>query len=232
MTSTPGPLSTPVRRLPVRAAIGRTLLRVARWRKVGSAPGTGIFIGAPHTSNWDWVITLLVLWSDHVSPRILIKRELFWWPMGPVLRALGGIPTDRGSRGGGLVQRLVEQARSSEDFVLVIAVDGTRKKTDHWKSGFYRLAQATGLPITLGFVDGPTRTAGLGPTMHVTGDVRADMDVIRAFYADKHGVHPGRGSTPLLREEGAAPDSATADGAAPDGSGPAGEPDTTSGPPA
>lgn len=188
---------------------------------MGSAPGTGLFIGAPHTSNWDWVITLLVLWSDHVSPRILIKRELFWWPMGAVLRALGGIPTDRGARGG-LVERLVEQARSSEDFVLVIAVDGTRKKTDHWKSGFYRLAQATGLPVTLGFVDGPTRTAGLGPTMHMTGDVRADMDVIRAFYADKHGVHPGRGSTPRLREEAAAPDGATAAGAAPDGSAPDG----------
>lgn len=211
MTSTPSPApgptpaapQAPSRRLPVRAAIARTLMRWTRWRKVGSAPRTGIFIGAPHTSNWDWVLTLLVLWSDHVSPRILIKRELFWWPLGPVLRALGGIPTDRGSRGG-LVERLVAMARGAEDFVLVIAVDGTRKKTDHWKSGFYRLSQATGLPITLGFVDGPTRSAGLGPTMHLSGDVRADMDVIRAFYADKHGVHPGRGSTPRLREEDAA----------------------------
>lgn len=203
MTSTPDPENTPTRRIPVRAAIGRTLLRWARWKKVGSAPGTGIFIGAPHTSNWDWVLTLLVLWSDHVSPRILIKREMFWWPMGPILRALGGIPTDRGARGG-LVQRLVQMAESSEDFVLVIAVDGTRSRTDHWKSGFYRLSQATGLPITLGFVDGPTRTAGLGPTMHLTGDIKADMDAIRAFYADKHGVHPGRGGTVRLREEDAA----------------------------
>ncbi|EYR64343.1 acyl-phosphate glycerol 3-phosphate acyltransferase [Actinotalea ferrariae CF5-4] len=189
--------------MPVRSALARGLLRAARWKKVGTAARTGIFIGAPHTSNWDWVVSLLVLWADHVSPRILIKRELFWWPLGSVLRALGGIPTDRGAGGGGLVKRLVEQARSEDEFVLVIAVDGTRAKTDHWKSGFYRIARATGLPITLGFVDGPTRTAGLGPTMHLTGDVRADMDVIRAFYADKHGVHPGRGSTPRLREEDA-----------------------------
>lgn len=187
--------------MPVRRSLARAALRLARWRKVGTAPRTGIFVGAPHTSNWDFVLTLLLLWSDGVQPRTLVKRELFWWPLGPVLRALGSVPTERASRGG-LVERLAAEALEAGDgFVLVLAADGTRTRTDHWKSGFYRLAQATGLPVVLGFVDGPTRTAGFAGTLEVTGDVRADMDRVRAVYADKRGVRPGRGSTPRLREE-------------------------------
>lgn len=191
--------------MPVRRAIAAVLFRLIGWRKVGTLPRTGIFIGAPHTSNWDFVLTLMVLWTDGIPPRLLVKREVFWWPLGPVLRALGGIPTDRSGHSG-LVERLVAEARADHSFALVIAPDGTRHQTDHWKSGFYRLAQATGLSVTLGFLDGPTRTAGVGPTIHVTGDMRADMDRIRPFYADKHGVRPGRGSTPrLLGETGAQP---------------------------
>lgn len=184
----------------VRSALARTLLRLAGWRAVGDLPRTGIFIGAPHTSNWDFVLTVLVLWRARVAPRVLVKRELFWWPLGPVLRALGALPTERGT-GAGLVARIVEQAGRDATFALVVAPDGTRRRTDHWKSGFYRIALATDLPVTLGFIDGPTRTTGVGPTIRLTGDVAADMDTIRTFYADKRGVRPGRGSTPRLREE-------------------------------
>lgn len=188
----------------LRRSLARTLFRLSGWRKVGTAPSTGIFVGAPHTSNWDFVLTLMVLWADGVQPRLLVKQEIFRGPLGWLLRRLGGVPTDR--RGGsGLVDRLVTEAREQESFVLVLAAEGTRRPTDHWKSGFYRLALATGLPVVLGFVDGPTRTAGVGDeVLHVTGDVTADMDRIRAFYADKRGVRPGRGSTVRLREEGPA----------------------------
>ena len=192
--------------MPVRRAVAALLFRLIGWRKVGTLPRTGIFIGAPHTSNWDFVLTLMVLWTDGIPPRLLVKREAFWWPLGPVLRALGGIPTDRSGRSG-LVERLVAEAQADRSFALVIAPDGTRHKTDHWKSGFYRLALSTGLTVTLGFLDGPTRTAGVGPTIHVTGDMRADMDRIRPFYADKHGVRPGHGSTPRLLGEDDAPGS-------------------------
>lgn len=189
-----------------RGRLAAFVFRLSGWTPVGVVPRTGVFIGAPHTSNWDFVLTVLVLWHAGVSPRVLVKRELFWWPLGPVLRALGAVETDRG--GGGLVERLTAEARGDRSFALVIAPDGTRRRTDHWKSGFYRIAMATGLPVTLGFIDGPTRTAGVGPTIRLTGDVRADMDVIRAFYADKRGVRPGRGSTPYLHEEGPRPPTA------------------------
>ena len=183
-----------------RARFARWLLRVARWQLVGTVPRRAIVIGAPHTSNWDFVFTLLTIWADGISPHVLVKREMFWWPMGAIMRSLGAIETDReGARG--LVERLTREARESEDFVLVLAPGGTRTPTDHWKSGFYRLATGSGLPLALGFVDGPTRTTGIGETIELTGEVRVDMDRIRAFYADKHGLRPGRGSTVRLREE-------------------------------
>ena len=86
-------------------------------------------------------------------------------------------------------------------FGLVITPDGTRGPHTRWKSGFHRIARATGLPLTLGFVDRTTMTSGLGPVMEVTGDVRADMDRIRAFFADKAGYHPDKRVEPRLREE-------------------------------
>lgn len=195
------PTSSGRSRMPVRRAVARALFRLSGWRKVGTLPRTGVFVGAPHTSNWDFALTLMVLWADDVPPRMLVKRELFRGPLGWLMRRLGAIPTDRGAGGGGLVDRLVAEARESEAFVLVLAAEGTRRRTDHWKSGFYRLALATGLPLTLGFIDGPTRTAGCGPTLQVTGDVGADMDRIRAFYADKRGLRPDRAGPVRLREE-------------------------------
>lgn len=188
--------------MPVRHALARALFRLSGWRSVGHLPRTGLFIGAPHTSNWDLVLTVMVLWNARVRPRVLVKREAFRWPLGPVLRALGAIPTDRGGRSG-LIARLVAEASSSRDFVLVIAVEGTRRRVDHWKSGFYHLALATGLPITPAFVDGPTRTTGVGETFHLTGDLTADMDRLRAFYADKRGLRPGGAGPVRLREEDA-----------------------------
>lgn len=190
--------------LPPQGALARladVLLRRTGWRVVGRPPRTGIIIGAPHTSNWDFVLTVLVLWRTGVRPRVLVKREIFWWPLGALLRAMGAVPTDR-TGGRGLVDALTAAARADAGFALVLAPDGTRTRTDRWRSGFYRLAIATGLEVTLGFIDGPTRTAGVGPTLAMSGDVRADMDRIRAFYADKRGMRPGRGSAVYLREEG------------------------------
>ena len=189
----------------VRKAFARLLLRLARWHIVGEVPSSGVLVGAPHTSNWDWVVMLLLMWSGGVPPRVLIKAEIMRTPLGPLLRANGGIALDR-KNPGAVVRDLLADAKSGEPFLLIIAAEGTRKKGDYWKSGFYRIAQRSGLPISLGFVDGPTRTMGFGPSFRPSGDVVADMDVVRAFYADKHGIHPERRTEPRLREEDAATD--------------------------
>ncbi|MGM0386124.1 MAG: 1-acyl-sn-glycerol-3-phosphate acyltransferase [Actinomycetota bacterium] len=186
--------------MPIRRALARTALRVTGWRVVGEMPGSGILVGAPHTSNWDWVATLALAWSAGVRPRVLVKKELFRGPLAWFFRVTGGIPVDR-KHPGRLVDTLAEQARKDPSFTVVLAAEGTRSKGELWKSGFYRLAQQTGLPVALGFVDGPSRTMGFGPMLQVTGDVRADMDLVREFYSDKHGFNPENRTAPRLREE-------------------------------
>lgn len=176
------------------------LLRITRWKVVGEVPREGVLIGAPHTSYWDFVLMLLLMWQGGVPPRALVKKEAFRGPLGWLLRRLGAVPTDR-KNPAGLVRELTAQARSGETFLLVIAPEGTRGVSPYWKSGFYRLARAARLPITLGFVDGPSRTVGFGPTIRPSGDVVADMTVIREFYADKRGLRPKLRSEPRLREE-------------------------------
>jgi 1-acyl-sn-glycerol-3-phosphate acyltransferase len=187
-------------RMIVRRGLARTVLRLARWRTVGTLPARGIVVGAPHTSNWDWVFSLLLAWSQGHHPRIMVKKEFFSGPLAPVLRATGGISIDR-SNPGADVKAIVQRIADSDEFLLAIAAEGTRSKADHWKSGFYRLSQQTGLPITLAFIDGPSRTVGAGPTFTPTGDLGADMDRIRAFYADKRGIHPDQRTEPRLRNE-------------------------------
>ena len=105
---------------------------------------------------------------------------------------------------GATIQLLLADAETDETLLLGIAAEGTRIRGDYWKSGFYRISQQTGLPITLAFLDGPSRTVGLGADVPPTGDVAADMDRIRAFYADKTGIKPEGATPPRLREEGPA----------------------------
>lgn len=119
------------------------------------------------------------------------------------MRRLGGIPVDRADPAR-VVRDVVSQVHDGTVFGLVVTPDGTRGGNEYWKSGFYRIARETGMPVTLGFVDRTTMTTGLGPTIDLTGDVASDMDRIRAFYADKAGVRPERRTEPRLREEDAA----------------------------
>ncbi|MET3961798.1 1-acyl-sn-glycerol-3-phosphate acyltransferase [Marmoricola sp. OAE513] len=187
----------------VRRAIARSVLQVTRWNLVGEAPPeAGILVGAPHTSRWDWVVTMLMTWSHGSQPSILIKHTYFTGPMGSILRRTGGIPLDR-ENPGATIRALLKEADGHPNFLLAIAPEGIRGKGEYWKAGFYRIAQQTGLPITLGFVDGPSRSVGIGPTFHPTDDIVADMDLVRAFYADKVGIVPENGTVPRLREESA-----------------------------
>ncbi|MGO3102716.1 1-acyl-sn-glycerol-3-phosphate acyltransferase [Corynebacterium variabile] len=164
-----------------------------------------VLIGAPHTSNWDFILMLGIAWRLDMNVHWLGKDSLFtgWkgWK-GAVMRALGGIPVDR-AHPDGLVDDLVGRLRSGESFGLVVTPDGTRGGHTHWKSGFYRIARETGLPVTLGYVDRTTMTTGLGPTIILSGDVAADMGIIRDFYTDKAGFIPQHKVEPRLRDEDA-----------------------------
>lgn len=186
----------------LRRLVARVFWVFSRWTlQTEPAPTRPtVLVGAPHTSNWDFVLMLAIAWRLGIDVRWMGKKTLFAGWRGPIMRALGGIPVDRGDPGR-VVGDVVAQVRAGAVFGLVITPDGTRKGHSHWKSGFYRIARETGMPVTLGYVDRTTMTTGLGPTIELTGDVAADMDRIRAFYADKAGARPEHRVEPRLREE-------------------------------
>ncbi|MFC9985348.1 1-acyl-sn-glycerol-3-phosphate acyltransferase [Microbacterium keratanolyticum] len=188
----------------LRRTLARMYWALSRWTlKTEAAPTRPtVLIGAPHTSNWDFVLMLAIAWRLGIDVRWLGKSSLFAGWRGPIMRRLGGIPVDR-SDPSRVVGDVVARVRAGETFGLVVTPDGTRKGHTHWKSGFYRIARETGMPVTLGYVDRTTMTTGLGPTIELTGDIPADMDRIRAFYADKAGLRPQHRIEPRLREEAA-----------------------------
>ena len=188
-----------------RRLIARTFWSVSRWslRSEPAPDRPTILIGAPHTSNWDFVFMLAIAWQLNMHIRWLGKHSLFTGWRGPIMHKLGGIPVDR-SNPSSIVDEVVTRIKAGERFGLVVTPDGTRGGNTHWKSGFYRIAMDAGLPVTLGYVDRTTMTTGLGPTTTLTGDVPTDMDVIRAFYSDKSGFKPEQRVEPRLASEDAA----------------------------
>lgn len=191
----------------IRRLLARAFWSFSKWNLVTEpAPDRPtILVGAPHTSNWDFVVMLAIAWRMRVDVHWLGKHSLFTGWRGPIMRGLGGIPVDR-SDPSKIVTEVVDRMRDGEVFALVITPDGTRGGHTHWKSGFHRIAMATGMPVTLGYLDTATRTTGLGPTLEMTGDIAADMDRIREFYADKRGIRSHLQITPRLREEDSAGD--------------------------
>lgn len=187
----------------VRRSLARLLLRLSRWRTSGTVPRRGILVGAPHTSNWDWVLTMLLAWDSGVQIRLLVKDAFFKGPLGWFMRRTGAVELDRDNPGA-TIRSLLAEAETDEAFLLGIAAEGTRGKGEYWKSGFRRISLQTGIPITLAYLDAPSRTVGWGPTFMPSDDVVADMDRIREFYADKRGIKPELATVPRLREEGAA----------------------------
>ena len=186
----------------IRRALASLYWTFSRYRLVTEPAPTRptVLIGAPHTSNWDFVLMLAIAWKLRIPVRWLGKESLFAGWRGPIMRALGGIPVDR-SDASRVVTEVVDRVHAGEVFGLVVTPDGTRGSNEFWKSGFYRIARETGMPVTLGYVDGTTRTCGLGPTIELTGAVAADMDRVRAFYADKSGIKPHLRTEPRLRDE-------------------------------
>ena len=186
----------------LRRLIARTFWAFSRWT-LASEPAPArptVLIGAPHTSNWDFVFMLAIAWRLGIDIRWLGKKSLFAGWRGPIMRGLGGIPVDR-TDPARVVDEVVARVHAGEVFGLVVTPDGTRGGNKGWKSGFYRIARETGMPVTLGYVDRTTMTTGLGPTFELTGDVPADMDRIRAFYADKAGFDPSKRTEPRLASE-------------------------------
>jgi 1-acyl-sn-glycerol-3-phosphate acyltransferase len=179
------------RSAPLLQRCARALLRLIGWRGVLVPPpaAKGIIIVYPHTSNWDFVVGMLYKAGTGLPLRWLGKNTLFRWPLRRLLRHVGGIPITRDQHSGFVAALLAEFARN-EWMWLALTPEGTRSRTDYWKSGFYRIALEGGLPVGLGFIDYGTRTVGVDTYLSLTGNQDHDLALIRAFYADKRGYRP------------------------------------------
>ena len=175
----------------IQALLGILFLAVTGWKVAGSVPDISKFVLvlAPHTSNWDLPFILAVMYGLGLKINWFGKKELFVWPIGCVFKWLGGIPIDRSFRQN-VVQQTVQTIRECEQIVMGIAPEGTRSQSRHWSTGFYYIAGLAQAPIVFGYLDYARKVGGLGPVMHTTGNIEADMKVIREFYSGITAKHP------------------------------------------
>jgi 1-acyl-sn-glycerol-3-phosphate acyltransferase len=168
---------------PIAHWTGRLLLPLFGWKTEGQLPDSPkwVCVVAWHTSNWDFFFGLLTSWVFRMHTSFLGKAPLFKGPFGWFFRAVGGIPVDR-SRHNNMVAAAVDAFKTRPNLIFVIAPEGTRRKTDCWKSGFYQIALQAKVPIVLAYLDYGRKVGGLGPAIHPTGDVEADLAKIREFY--------------------------------------------------
>ena len=181
--------------------LGRLALRLTGWRVVGGVPGAAkyVLIAAPHTSNWDFPVGLMVCFALRLKVYWMGKASLFPPVLGSVMRWLGGIPVNR-EKAGNLVQATVDAYQRNERLVVVVPPEGTRSRVRQWKTGFYHIAQGAGVPIAFGYLDFGKKEAGLSTMFAPTGDLDADMRAIRAFYAGISGRNPDKFDAPALAQ--------------------------------
>ncbi|MDP2823875.1 MAG: 1-acyl-sn-glycerol-3-phosphate acyltransferase [Sulfuritalea sp.] len=173
----------------------RFILKLLGWTLLDlpQRPAKAVVIAYPHTSNWDFPMTLLALAALSFGAQWVGKDTMFRGILGPVMRALGGVAVNRRERTG-FVERVADEFRHRENFRLIIATEGTRRLQAGWKSGFYRIAVAAGVPVIMAVVDYGKREVGLLASIMLSGDEAADMSAIAACYAGRHGYHPENAS--------------------------------------
>jgi 1-acyl-sn-glycerol-3-phosphate acyltransferase len=187
----------------VAAPLARTLA-LAGWQFEGEKPPEKKYVALawPHTSNWDGLLLIALTQSIGLSMSCMIKNDWVKGPMGIALKKLGAVAIDR-KGAHNVVQEMIDAFAHDDELVLVIPPEGTRRRTETWKSGFYHIARGANVPVVPGYLDYGRKRAGLGPAIHLTGDVKADMDKIRAFYAGVHarGLVPEHVGPIKLRDE-------------------------------
>ena len=184
MTST-----TPRKRSVLSRLVRRIIMMLYRWKgwKLdGHLPDIPKYViaGAPHTSNWDFVFFIGATAEEGIEPNFMGKHTLFKWPMTRFMLDMGGIPVDR-TRRTNVTQQVAEEFARRERLALVIAAEGTRSSKGEWKSGFYHIAMAAGVPIVPAWVCNARRILGFGPPLMPTGNYGADLARLAAFMRSK-----------------------------------------------
>ena len=182
--------------------LASALLKLFGWDAVQGLPKFKkyVLIGAPHTSNWDFVLAMLVALAIGLRFKWLGKHTLFKNPFGYVLKFFGGIPIDRTIHSS-VIERVAEMFNNSERLVIAITPEGTRSKTEFWKSGFYYIALNAKVPVAFAFLDYENKKIGVGDHFIPCGDIDADMQIIRNFYSGIKGKRPEKQGEVRVRQK-------------------------------
>ncbi len=174
----------------VFTAVSWLCLKLSGWRLEGTPPSEPkyVLIAVPHTSNWDFPITLAMAFIFRFEIFWMGKDSLFKGGWGPIMRWLGGIPIDRTSSNN-VVQQTIDAFNASDRLVVAIPPEGTRSKVDKWKTGFYYIAVGAKVPIAMGFLDFKHKVGGFKSTFYPTGDVEKDIAEMRKVYAGIAGKY-------------------------------------------
>ena len=152
-------------------------------------PDKYIICLAPHTSNWDFILGLLYRRAEGMQCNFMMKKEWFFWPLGPIFKKLGGIPVHRQKKTS-MTDAMAESAKAAKTFHLCITPEGTRSLNPDWKKGFYFIALKAGLPILLYGIDYEKRLIQCTKTIIPTGDLENDMRDIKLYFKDFRGKIP------------------------------------------
>ncbi|HEY5776231.1 MAG TPA: lysophospholipid acyltransferase family protein [Xanthomonadales bacterium] len=184
------------------ARLSNWVLRKLGWTLDAELPPLDkyIIIAAPHTSNWDFPLGILAAKALRLNVYWMGKHSLFRWPYGWLFRALGGIPIRRDG-GQNYIQQMADLFKRSERMILALAPEGTRSRTDHWKTGFHAIARAAKVPILMGYLDHGNKQVGLGGLFYPSDDIESDFSLIREFYADRRGKNPEKESLIQVRKK-------------------------------
>lgn len=175
--------------------ISKLFFKLTGWQVVGNLPKDlkkVVMIAAPHTSNWDLLYARMAFYIMGIRLRYTIKKELFFFPLGWFLKALGGIPIDR-KAAGNMVDKMVQLYKNYDELVILITPEGTRSYAPEWKKGFYYIAKGAGVPISLGYLDYKKKHAGIGPLINPSGDFEKDLAQIQDFYRGITAKFPEKG---------------------------------------
>ncbi|MDR3651703.1 MAG: lysophospholipid acyltransferase family protein [Paludibacter sp.] len=167
------------------------LFKMAGWKAVITVdePLKSVICVAPHTSNWDFLIGKLFYWSVNRKSGFLMKKSWFFFPLGNILRSMDGIPVDRSKRTS-VTDQVADEFDKRETFHVAITPEGTRKLVKKWKMGFYHIALKANVPIQLAYIDYKNKEMGITEIVYPTGDEKADLEKIQAFYKNSNAKYP------------------------------------------
>jgi 1-acyl-sn-glycerol-3-phosphate acyltransferase len=178
--------------------LAHRVLKMGKWEldeQFKGFKGSCVMIGVPHTSNWDFVYAIAAFTAMGFPVRFTIKKEWMRFPFKGLMLSFGAIPIDRTPKKPGdprpsMVDAMIELFKEHDNLVVLITPEGTRKRMEKWRTGFYHVAKGAGVPIGLGYLDYEKRTAGVGMFVQPGDDMHKDMCEIMKFYSTIKGRFP------------------------------------------